>query len=332
MHTNQTGKSGCNFRTLARYSAVAAVCVAAAIPSLAQNCTAVNNLGGNYVTGYAINNSGVAVGQSSTANNDQHAFMFEDGQTFDLSPGSDFTAAYAISDRGVAAGVAYSGGGFRAVTFQNGTVTVLPTIGSWGQANGINEQGQVVGTQQDKNGLNHAFLYKNGTIQDLGTLGGNFSSAFAINNHGQVVGQANTPDQNTHAFLFQGKKITDLGTLGGLNSYAVAINDNGDIVGSSEKKNGKLQAFIYTGGRMLNIGTMGGDTSEAVAINNNGQVLGNSSMSDGSTHAFIWKDGVFTDLGKNPNHGIFLTPAGLNDHGQFIGYDDVQTEICKVKQ
>ena len=48
-----------------------------------------------------------------------------------------------------------------------------------------------------------AFLYSDGQVQDLGTLGGTQSVARSINDADQVVGEANTDgDAATHAFLY----------------------------------------------------------------------------------------------------------------------------------
>src|SRR5205807_9081710 len=58
------------------------------------------------------------------------------------------------------------------------------------------------------------------TLTNLGTLGGNSSSATAINNAGAVVGQSALRDGRRHAFLYRGGVTKDLGALGGRWSVA----------------------------------------------------------------------------------------------------------------
>src|SRR5215218_2855729 len=70
--------------------------------------------------------------------------------------------------------------------------------GSWSSANGINDAGKVVGYSATRGDAEqHAFLYSDGQMSDLGTLpGGANSVGMGINNADQVVGSS-----DTHAFL-----------------------------------------------------------------------------------------------------------------------------------
>jgi probable HAF family extracellular repeat protein len=61
--------------------------------------------------------------------------------------------------------------------------------GTYKTALSINNLGQVVSFSQTSDGTQRAFFWQNGTMTDLGTLGGNISSkAAGINDTGQIVG------------------------------------------------------------------------------------------------------------------------------------------------
>src|SRR6185369_5573770 len=98
------------------------------------------------------------------------------------------------------------------------TITNLPdSTGAGYEVFGLNSSGQLTGffyIVGDHPG--HSFVYTDGNLSDLGTLGGSTSEGHAINASGQIVGKANLPgDSQAHAFFSDGQTLTDLGTLGG---------------------------------------------------------------------------------------------------------------------
>jgi probable HAF family extracellular repeat protein len=103
--------------------------------------------------------------------------------------------------------------------------------GSTSAATAINNKGQVTGHAATKTAipeLLHAFLYTDGTMLDIGTLGPGFSSfGRDINDAGQVAGDSAEliADGVRHAFLFSDGNLIDLGTLAVHDlSFGIAIN------------------------------------------------------------------------------------------------------------
>ena len=96
------------------------------------------------------------------------------------------------------------------------------------------------------------------TVTDLGTLGGNTSTANSVagngtNAAGMIVGSSTTSDNSEHAFLFVEDKMYDLNTLCDLSqtdfkvlTVARTITDSCVIIGDGITKNGDKHAFKLT--------------------------------------------------------------------------------------
>jgi len=128
-------------------------------------------------------------------------------------------------------------------------------------AGGINEVGDIVGASGPCTAFaTHAVLWKkDGSVIDLGNLGGATNVAAAINNQGQVVGNSVLSDGMTvHAFLWEeGIGMQDLGTLpGDVQSNASAINDSGEVVGTSFDSAGNSRGFHWQRGVMTDISAL----------------------------------------------------------------------------
>lgn len=170
------------------------------------------------------------------------------------------------------------------------------------------------------------------SLTDLGTLGGNNSSANGVNNLGQVTGYASTSLGLTDAFLSgsNGGALKDLGTLGGSGSVGQAVNDKGQVTGYSDV-NGYTRAFLsdVNGGALTNLGGLGGSYSYGGGINAQGQVAGDSATPlDAADHVFLsGPDGAPLSDSGTLSGAYHINVAGLNNAGQITGYyDNGQTE------
>jgi len=163
------------------------------------------------------------------------------------------------------------------------------------------------------------------TITDLGTLGGNQSSASGVNDAGQVVGTSTTTYGVSRAFAYGNGAMIDLGTLGGDYSSASAINDQGEVVGTSTTTYGVSRAFLFANGVMYDLGTLGGDYSSASGINNNGQIVGESTISPGASTVTVLASGL--NNYNTPKYGV--GPLVLD--GDTIYFEDNFTSSGCIK-
>lgn len=196
----------------------------------------------------------------------------------------------------------------------------------------INDRGQIAGASYTNSVPTiDPFLWENGTMTDLGSLGGTFGfegDGVGLNSHGQVVGSSNLAGDNySHPFLWtKPGPIQDLGTLGGNFGMANAINDAGEVVGwATNAGDQALFAFLWRNGVMTNLGVLPGKLcSYAHQINAEGQVTGSSDddCNDGNSHAFLWENaGPMVDLNDLVS-GADMTlggATGINDRGEITG-------------
>lgn len=217
--------------------------------------------------------------------------------------------------------------------------------GTFSAARGVNDKGWVSGSSTLPGDLEeHTFLWRNGKMIDLGTLGGPHSAPGFTPFIGEVIVGASeilTPDPNGADFCFtgtqlecvpvvwRGGKIQTLPTLGGANGAANEMNSRGQIAGVAENTLPGPPCFapsnilefkpvLYERGEIQELPTFLGDPNGvALAINNQGQVAG-FSFSCEDFHALLWHGGILTDLG-NLGGTVNNNASAINNRGEVAG-------------
>lgn len=232
--------------------------------------------------------------------------------------------------------------------------------GNYAAGTSINNAGWVAGLSRlSGNAVQHATLWRFGSVTDLGTLGGPNSSVLwpVKNEMGVISGIAETDEPNPlgeiwscgrffpsatlqicRGFVWQDGEMRALGTLGGYNSFATGTNNRLQTVGWAETAVAgddcvdtqvlRFHAVVWGPGEneIQDLPPLPGDTaSAATAINDNGQVVGISGSCDrafgrfSAKHSVLWENGVPIDIGDLG--GIaWNTPMAINLKGDIVGF------------
>jgi probable HAF family extracellular repeat protein len=316
---------------------------------------------------HVLNNSGMFGGQADTGIADpyfpnfnpvlypfaktqlQHATFWNGTNLLDLGslPGDQNSGVSWINELGHAVGDSEDGSvdpdffgllGLQGVLWKDGSLIPLGNLGgrqtiavslnnldqiAGFATNSTPDQFSFAGTTQTR-----AFIWQNGTMTDLGTLGGSDALAGYINDHGQIAGFSYTNSSanpttgipTLHAFLWQNGRMLDLPTAGGTLANVTGLNNRGQVIGDSTTS-GDVEdhAALWEHGEIIDLGTLGGTFSSGNWINVDGDVVGGSNLpGDVIHHGFLWRRGKLIDLGVVPGDKC-STAWSVNNKGQIVG-------------
>jgi probable HAF family extracellular repeat protein len=278
--------------------------------------------GGNFSQPFFINRYGLVSGSANLADGTQHATLWLENLKVDI-------------------GVPGLGG---------------PNSIAFGDNERFQSAGEAETSTPDPNGEDFCgfgthltclpFLWQDGEMIQLPTLGGNNGVAMAITNRGEVAGfaESSTPDAGCPApqvlhfnpVVWKKGAIHQLPTVGGdPDGVAQEINDNGEVVGGSGTcatfntnflyNLVPVHALLWENGKAIDLGNLGGQTGQAGGniaynINNQGQIVGNSDLPGDTTfHAFLWTRGTgMQDLGTLSGD-VASVSISINDAGSAVG-------------
>jgi probable HAF family extracellular repeat protein len=291
------------------------------------------SLGGALSRGNAINDRSWVAGWSNRSDGSRHAALWQNGAITDLLTlgGPSSTVAWpGLNDRGMVVGVSH-------------TAQIDPLNEDWScEAGGF--------LPESTNLICRGFVWSQGEMLELPTLGGHHGFAAGINDRGQVVGWAETPVHDPtcvapQVLQFRGVvweskknkfKARELDPFSGdSTSAATAINDRGEAVGISgdcDQAVGRFSARHAVrwskNGEVTEIPNLGGVTWHTPTdINEAGDVVGFSNPAgpgdpEGEfiSHAFLWTHGAAqsVDLGVLPGD-LFSEAFAINERRQVVG-------------
>lgn len=272
---------------------------------------------------FVLKNDGLVSGSAAVASGAENAVLWLNGAMADIgNPGlkGRNSIAFGVNEIGQAVGEAETSAsdptgedfcGFQALGFSSSATTCLP------------------------------FLWQNGVMTPLQTLGGTNGFANQINNRSVAAGGAeNTtldsgcPAPQKYQFkpvIWQQGQVHELSTNGDPDGIAFAINDKGQVVGASGQCTTfnpvsfvyllPVHALLWQNGTTTDLGTLGGSFGNiAFSVNNQGQVVGPSDLAGDLTfHGFLWTQATgMQDLGTVQDD-VASAALAINDGGVVVG-------------
>ena len=295
-----------------------------------------SSLGGTQNRGTGINNRGLVAGWSNLANGARHAVLWTGESITDLKTlgGPSSSVPWpGVNNNAMVVGISHTS-----------------SFDSNGEEWSCEAGGFIPATNPRR--VCRGFVWADGTMHELPTLGGTHGFATGVNDAGQVVGWAETSVHDPTCNKARGTGVQVLqfravmwepkkGTKVELPPYprdsasaATAINERGQVVGISgecDQAVGRFSArrsVIWERGAVDTLPTLGGTSWHTpMDINERGDVVGFSNppsagdlAGDFLANGFFWAKGSPTVEQIRPLTGNTVSQAmGVNDRRQVVG-------------
>jgi hypothetical protein len=229
------------------------------------------------------------------------------------------------------------------------TIEVLQTFDFPGEGNStmpqkISDQGVMVGTVIDVNGVEQGFFYKP-RIQRFSDEGfsdpndtGNITRGRGVNNLRHACGEyLNASDGTFHGYILEHPDFISFDVSGTLDTIPLGINNAGDFVGTEILSDGTQPAFLSLSGIVTTFAVPGATATLAYQLNKGAEIIGYYVDSSGIIHGYTrdhkgnltfpidvagstgtlllgnndsnWGVGRYTDA-SGATHGLFFTSTG----------------------
>jgi uncharacterized membrane protein len=296
---------------------------------------------GQYTILVDINDNDLAVGWGYAGPGGslgERALTWKDGVFTDLGTlGGNFSRAHQTNNAGVIVGESEDAAGrFSAVVWENGVIRPLPRLvpdysGGNGNAQSINERGDIVGNDSFF-GFAHAVLWPaTGSVVDLGLLpGSDISWATGIDRDGTVMGQSITYSTFTgRPTVWRGGTMSEVVlptggvAIGADITTGQMFNDAGNFLAKLPGADAFYfgRAIVFRNGEFETLAMLPNASqqlSQPYGLNEAGDVVG-MAFGPSNFNPVLWShDHTLTDLGQPAGMGAG-DAHGINNRGLIVG-------------